>query len=84
MRAYPIWNDVTACNYASSRSWGSRDTMTLNQYVGSSAKNSYHFAEIVTRRTVRDGKVRFTLYVDGNPIKVQEFTEKNGRAVEPC
>lgn len=87
MHSYPIWNEVTACNYQSSKSWGSKDTMCLNQYVGSSASNSQPFAHIVTTKravTLPDGNpgISFLLRVDDQPIKTALFTAKNGRAVD--
>jgi hypothetical protein len=84
-RSYPIWNEVEACNYQSSKSWGSKDCMTLNQKIGSSATNSHDFAEIRTTRreiTLEDGTraMSFRLTVDGEIIKQALFTIKNGRA----
>lgn len=87
MHSYPIWNEVSACNYRSSKSWGSKDTMALNQFIGSSANNSHLFASIATTRreiTLPDGKpgICFRLTVDGKEIKRATFTAKNGRAVD--
>jgi hypothetical protein len=85
-RHYPIWNDVTACNYKGSKSWGSVKDMTLNQYIGSSAKNSHLFAEIITtKREVIDSdgnkQIIFRLSVDGAMIKEALFsTNHNGNA----
>lgn len=85
MRQFPIWNEVEACNYLSSKSWGSKDCMTLNQKIGSSARNSHDFAEIRTTRrviTLPDGSqvMSFRLTVDGEIIKQALFTIKDGRA----
>jgi hypothetical protein len=85
-RQYPIWNEVTACNYASSKSWGSVKDMTLNQKIGSSSSNSYQFAEIITTKRERldqDGNklIIFRLSVDGVVIKEAIFTtNKHGNA----
>ena len=77
-RHYPIWNDVTACNYKGSKSWGSVRDMTLNQYIGSSASNSHHFAEIITTKREsldHDGnkQIVFCISVDGTIVKQAVF-----------
>ena len=81
---FPIWNKVTACNYKSSKSWGSKDCAALDQYVGSSKSNSHLFAVMhTTRRAMRiDGQdvISFRLSIDGRPIKQAIFTDNNGRA----
>ena len=88
-RQYPIWNDVEACIYTGSKSWGSVDTMSLTQYVGSGRKNSHEMAEIhTTRRLINNpetGKMEmsFVLFVDGVAIKQRTFTVKNNRADKP-
>lgn len=83
-RHYPIWNEVEACNYKTSKSWGSIDTMTLRQKVGSSASNSHDFAEIATtKRSFLDPDGRkwwiFTLHIDKQPVKRALFDDKRGR-----
>jgi len=91
-RAYPIWNQVTACNYLNgepngqhqgSKSWGSKDCMTLDQYVGSSISNSEHFCEVVTtRREETDAAgneiIVFRVSLDGVILKKATF-EKTSR-----
>jgi hypothetical protein len=87
--AYPIWNEVEACNYTASKSWGSKNTMFLNQFVGSSASNSHHMAEISTTRRTRldeDGNkvIVFRLSVDNVCIKEKVFsTNRHDRADTP-
>ena len=50
MRAYPIWNDVTACIYKSSKSYGVRDTGEVSVRVGTSATNSKLLVKHFTTR----------------------------------
>lgn len=49
-RAYSIWNDVEACIYNSSKSWGAKDTCNVNVNVGSSSKYSNHFVTHTTTK----------------------------------
>jgi len=77
----PIWIDVEACIYQSSKSFGAKDTSKQTIYVGSSAKNSHEFAEIiVTRRIDDEGNVVFKLSVDGKILKEAKFENNKGRA----
>lgn len=62
--SYPIWHDVTACNYKSSKSYGSRDTAETTVRVGTSASNSELLVRhCTTRRTEGDYTV-FRFFVD--------------------
>ena len=49
-KMYPIWNDVQACIYKSSKSYGVRNEGIVNIKVGSSAVWSFDF---VKHRTTR-------------------------------
>jgi hypothetical protein len=49
-RAYPIWNDVSACIYKSGKSYGARDTSEATVLVGTSKTNSKFLARTVTTR----------------------------------
>jgi hypothetical protein len=40
-RNYPIWHNVEACIYQSTKSYGAQDTSKDEILVGSSAKNSH-------------------------------------------
>lgn len=53
--SYPIWNDVDACIYSSSKSFGARDTSKTTVYVGTSASNSTKLVEHITTRR-QDGE----------------------------
>jgi len=54
-RAYPIWNEVEACIYKSSKSYGARDTSECIVKVGTSKSNSELLVRhTTTRRTIGD------------------------------
>tara|TARA_R100000005_G_C4992093_1_gene199337 strand:- start:515 stop:775 length:261 start_codon:yes stop_codon:yes gene_type:complete len=69
MKHYPIWTEVTACNYKSSKSFGSIDTSEQNIYVGTSAKNSNHLAKLVTTRRVIGDNTHFKISIDNIIMK---------------
>lgn len=50
MRQYPIWHNVTACNYKGSKSYGSINTAETQVYVGTSSSNSELLVRHVTTR----------------------------------
>ena len=76
--SYPIWNNVQACIYGSSKSWGARDTCDVNVSVGSSAKYSNHFVNhITTKREIEKDLFEFRFYVDNKIIKRALFDKKN-------
>lgn len=85
-RAYPIWNEVQACIYQSSKSWGARNAAGVTVYIGSSAANSHEFMRHCTsRRTsyLDDGRevTIFTFNALGHPIReVAILNDKSGRA----
>ncbi len=70
MRQYPIWNDVQACIYGSSKSWGAKMTAAVSVLVGSSSRNSHKFvAHATTHRQHDNGDKEFRFYVDGVCVK---------------
>lgn len=70
MRQYPIWNEVESCIYASSKSYGAKQTSNVNVKVGTSARNSHDFlTHRTTCRDLEDGSKEFRFYVDGKLIK---------------
>ena len=78
-RSYPIWIDVDACIYKSKKSYGARNLNNQNIYVGTSASNSYHFANIQVRRSKNEnGETEFVLKVDGKELKRFNL-EQDGR-----
>jgi len=76
MGSYPIWNNVTACIYKSSKSYGARDTGEVEICIGTSASNSHEFVRhVVTRRKTGD-YTKFTFGVDlhdGKGLQVLKF-----------
>ena len=66
MQQYPIWIDVSGDNYKQSKSFGSRDHVTLDINVGSSARNSHELARVSIHMQQDDaGNRTFALAVDG-------------------
>ncbi len=76
MRSYPIWHDITACNYKSSKSYGSKNTAQTKVYVGTSANNSHLLGEVITTRRVCDDIIHFKLSVDNVIIKEIKMCNK--------
>jgi len=69
-RAYSIWNDVEACIYNSSKSWGAKDTCNVNVNVGSSSKYSNHFvSHTTTKKEIRKNLFEFRFYVNKQIIQ---------------
>ena len=85
---YPIWNDVNACIYKSSKSYGARDTSQAEVLVGSSQSNSHGLAKhITTRREHITYKgylkvIVFKFSVNGIVLTEKIFKNVNGRAGE--
>ena len=64
--SYPIWIDVSGDNYKTSKSFGSRDHVTLDINVGSSARNSHELARVSIHMREDDaGNRTFALALDG-------------------
>ena len=69
-RSYPIWNKVTACIYASNKSYGVRERGEVEVRVGTSGRNSYHFLNHRTTHKILDnGDREYRFYVDDKCIK---------------
>ena len=66
MQQYPIWIDVSGDNYKQSRSFGSRDSVSMDIKVGSSKTHSHELARVsVHWREDAAGNRTFALAVDG-------------------
>ena len=66
MQQYPIWIDVSGDNYKTSKSFGSRDHVSLDIKVGSSARNSNDLARVsIHMREDSAGNRTFALALDG-------------------
>ena len=69
MKSYPIWTQITACNYKSSKSFGSLETSEQNIYVGTGPRNSNHFAKIVTTKRNLGDNTHFKISMDNQILK---------------
>ena len=65
-QSYPIWIDVSGDNYKQSKSFGSRDHVTMDIKVGSSRTYSNDLARVsIHMREDAEGNREFALAVDG-------------------
>ena len=70
MRAYPIWNNITACIYKGGKSYGIKNTGEVEVLVGTSASNSHLFLNhTTTHRKLEDGSREYRFYIDGEIVK---------------
>ena len=85
MRQYPIWVDMVNNSYNSSKSYGVSDYNIQHVKVGTSSRNSYHFAKIEMGvvDTNEDGTYNepksiktYSLYVDNVLIKKATYNIK--------
>ena len=81
-RSYPIYTKITACNYKSSKSFGSKNTSQQNIFVGTSASNSHELAEIVTTKREEGNNVIFKFSVDGIVLKEVIMCNKTKEIIE--
>jgi len=77
--AYPIWNQVTACTYSGSKSWGAKQQASVSVKIGSSVDNSHGFVNhSVTKSSYRHEKhglvIRFQFWVCDALVKETLFT----------
>ena len=65
-QSYPIWIDVSGDNYKTSKSFGSRDHVSLDIKVGSSKTNSHRLAGVrINMHEDEAGNRTFELALDG-------------------
>ena len=65
-KSYPIWIDVSGDNYKTSKSFGSRNHVTMDINVGSSKTNSHELARVSVHWREDDaGNRTFALALDG-------------------
>ena len=74
MRAYPIWNIVTACIYkngeSGSKSYGVKKTGDVEVRIGTSSSNSHTFLKhSTTHRQLDNGDREYRFYIDGKCIR---------------
>ena len=85
MRQYPIWVDMVNNSYNSSKSYGVNDYNIQHVKVGTSSRNSYHFAKIEMgvvdtneNGTYQEPKLikTYKLFVDDKLIKKAVYNSK--------
>ena len=65
-KSYPIWIDVSGDNYKTSKSFGSRDSVSIDIKVGSSKTHSHDLARVsIHMREDAAGNRTFALALDG-------------------
>tara|TARA_R100001463_G_scaffold132756_2_gene193658 strand:- start:4102 stop:4404 length:303 start_codon:yes stop_codon:yes gene_type:complete len=76
-RAYPIWNDITACIYNSSKSYGVKSEGIVNIKVGTSKTYSYDFVKHrTTKRDLNKDVIEYRFFVDDMLVKRSQFNKK--------
>ncbi len=76
MQQYPIWIDVSGDNYKNSKSFGSRDHVTMAICVGSSRTHSHDLARVsIHMREDEAGNRTFALAVDGLVLRSAVMTK---------
>jgi hypothetical protein len=76
-QSYPIWIDVSGDNYKNSKSFGSRDHVSLDIKVGSSKTNSHELARVsIHMREDAAGNRTFALALDGLVVRSAVMTKE--------
>jgi len=76
-QSYPIWIDVSGDNYKNSKSFGSRDHVSLDIKVGSSKTYSNDLARVSIHMREDDaGNRTFALALDGLVVRSAVMTKK--------
>ena len=76
MQQYPIWIDVSGDNYKNSKSFGSRDSVTMDICVGSSRTHSHDLARVSIHMQEDDaGNRTFALALDGLVVRSGVMTK---------
>ena len=77
MQQYPIWIDVSGDNYKNSKSFGSRDHVTMDICVGSSRTHSHDLARVsIHMREDSEGNRTFALALDGLVMRSAVMTKE--------
>ena len=75
-KSYPIWMKVSGDNYKTNKSFGSRDSVTMDIKVGSSARNSNDLARVsIHMREDAAGNRTFALALDGLVMRSAVMTK---------
>lgn len=76
-KSYPIWNNVTACIYKASKSYGVRERGEVEVRIGTSGSNSYHFLNHrTTHKILENGDREYRFYV--NDVLVRRALLRKG------
>ena len=76
MQQYPIWIDVSGDNYKQSKSFGSRDSVSMDIKVGSSRTHSHDLARVSIHWREDDaGNRTFALALDGMVMRSGVMTK---------
>lgn len=78
--SYPIWVEVQACIYQSSRSYGARDINYEKVCVGTSSKYSNEFVTRAVKKKDLGDKLRFRAYHNGLFVS-EMIIDKNTKEV---
>ena len=74
-KSYPIWINVSGDNYKTSKSFGSRDSVSMDIKVGSSKTNSNALARVSIHWREDDaGNRTFALALDGLVVRSAVMT----------
>ena len=74
-KSYPIWMKVSGDNYKQDKSFGSRDSVTMDIKVGSSKTNSHDLARVSIHMREDDaGNRTFALALDGLVLRSAVMT----------
>ena len=75
-KSYPIWINVSGDNYKTSKSFGSRDSVTMDIKVGSSKTYSNDLARVsIHMREDAAGNRTFALALDGLVMRSAVMTK---------
>ena len=75
-KSYPIWINVSGDNYKTDKSFGSRDSVTMDIKVGSSKTNSHDLARVsIHMREDAAGNRTFALALDGRVMRSAVMTK---------
>ena len=75
-KSYPIWINVSGDNYKTSKSFGSRDSVSMDIKVGSSKTNSNDQARVSIHWREDDaGNRTFALALDGLVVRSAVMTK---------
>jgi hypothetical protein len=76
-KSYPIWNEVEACIYNSSKSYGVKEKGIVNVKVGTSRTYSFDFVNHkTTKKEITKDLLEYHFYVDDVLIKRSQFNKK--------